>query len=300
MPSKLYKFVALFMLLWSSVVGAQTRITLYNPHPLSHEMIPILLLLVKTANSIQSDIEFTIAHRPGGEQLIAFNAARENPENSVVLISAVYIGHLSTGKIKPNQITPVLHLGYACWGVYRTWTDPRDINMMVVGHVSPGDSTQLTALQVAEKLGLNSHYVPFRTFPNDAMNVMIGSGDINFSIFPIKHIGWMQDKNPKINLLAYNCQNRHPQYPAIPTLAELGIRAPRPFNMLVGGREMNPQLKAQVSDILTRAQNSIGRDRLNEMSSYVVPTIRNLDGEFQSLITDQMYYLDKYKTIIAR
>jgi tripartite-type tricarboxylate transporter receptor subunit TctC len=136
---------------------------------------------------------------------------------------------------------------------------------MVVGGVGIGNAAHLTALQLASRYGFTVRYVPFKS-NMDALVLMAGDGSVNMVLERVASYQQMKARNPQIQALAMSCPQRHPDLPAVKTLAEQGITAPTVFNIVIANRAMKPQRQDDIAKILTRATNDVGLTTIQSLS----------------------------------
>ena len=84
------------------------------PYAPSASSIPAMLRLADEANKLQSDYEFLVEFKPGGNQVLSLKAMDQSPKDSVSLIAPAYIENHRSKIIDKNNFFIVLHLVYYC------------------------------------------------------------------------------------------------------------------------------------------------------------------------------------------
>lgn len=266
------KLILIALAFWSSQVLATETITIVSPYSASHSGSPAMFRIIEQANRMQSQYNFVLEFRPGGEQIIAVKHMDEQPQNRVAIIAPKFVEHTVSGRLNIADYDPVWSLGDACWGVITNVGDERrgvdslkGQQELVVGGVGIGNAAHLTALQLASRYGFTVRYVPFKS-NMDALLLMTGDGTVNMVLERVANYQQMKAKNPKLQMLAMSCPTRHPDLPNVKTLQEQGITAPTVFNIVIANRTMKPGRQDDIGKILTRAAAEIGSPAIQQLS----------------------------------
>ena len=112
------KRIFLFLLgLTSAMTMAAETITIVSPYSASHSGTPAMFRIVNEANSQQKDYNFILEFRPGGEQIIAVNALKEQPATRLAIVAPKFVEHVQSGRLNRADYVPIHALGDACWAV---------------------------------------------------------------------------------------------------------------------------------------------------------------------------------------
>jgi tripartite-type tricarboxylate transporter receptor subunit TctC len=77
-------------------------------------------------------------------------------------------------------------------------------------------------------------------------------------------------------MLAMSCPQRHPLAPQVKTLLEQGITAPYVFNIVVANRAMPATKQEDISQIITRATQTVGAKEIQVLSDMRPPQFDNV------------------------
>ena len=183
-------FTLLFLL--SINAYAVEKITVFIPYAPSASSVPAMLRLVDEANKIQSEYDFIIDFKPGGNQSISLKAMDQNPTDSLSLIAPAYIENYKSGIINKDNYVPVWALGDECWAVMTNIGDTakgvkslEGIKESVLGGVGFGHATHLTAIMLGEKFNFNTRYIIFKS-NTDALINIVGNNGVNMAIDKIE------------------------------------------------------------------------------------------------------------------
>lgn len=257
---------------WSNFVLGAENITIVSPYSASHSGSPAMFRIIEQANRMQSQYNFVLEFRPGGEQILAVRYMDEHPHNRMAIVAPKFVEHTVTRRLNLTDYDPVWSLGDACWGVITNVGDQRQgvaslqgQRELVVGGVGIGNAAHLTALQLASRYGFTVRYVPFKS-NMDALLLMTGDGSVNMVVERVANYQQMKARNPKLQMLAMSCSKRHPDLPAVKTLSEQGITAPTVFNIVIANRAMQPWRQDEIARILTQATSQIGQATVQSLS----------------------------------
>jgi tripartite-type tricarboxylate transporter receptor subunit TctC len=266
-----------------SAQSAET-ISINSPYGANHPGHTAMHKIISAANAQQSDYNFILELRPGGEQLIAVKYMDEQPQNRLAIIAAKFVENVSTGKLNKDNYKPIWVLGDACWPVITNVGDEtkgvsslKGLTELVVGGVGFGNASHLTALQMGEKYGFRVRYIPFKTAV-DATMLMASDNSINMVMDRYHMYEQMKTKNPKMKVLAMSCPTRAPEAPNIPTLQEQGIVAPYIFNMIIANKNMSVERQKEMADVLTRATQTVGLKEIQQASDMRPPQFDNISA----------------------
>lgn len=266
--------IAVMLTLFGTWALAAETITVVSPYSASHSGSPAMFRIIEQANRMQSQYNFVLEFRPGGEQLLAIKHMDEQPQNRVSIIAPKFVEHTQSGKLNIDQYSPLWSLGDACWGVIANVGNERQgvaslqgQGELVVGGVGVGNAAHLTALQLASRYGFQVRYVPFKS-NMDALVLMTGDGSVNMVLERVASYQQMKARNPRLQMLAMNCSHRHPDMPNVKTLTEQGITAPTVFNIVVANRAMQAGKQEDLARILSQATNQIGLSTIQGLSDF--------------------------------
>lgn len=268
------KSFLLLLTFWSNLVLATETIVIVSPYSASHSGSPAMFRIIEQANRMQSQYNFILEFKPGGEQILAVRHIDEQPHNRVAIIAPKFVEHSQSGRLNLDNYDAVWSLGDACWGVITNVGDERQgvaslagHRELVVGGVGTGNATHLTALQLASRYGFTVRYVPFKS-NMDALLLMTGDGSVNMVLERVSSYQQMKARNPNLKMLAMNCPKRHPDLPNTKTLSEQGIIAPTVFNIVIANRAMRAGRQDDIARVLTQATNQIGVKPIQDISDF--------------------------------
>jgi len=276
-------FVMTLLLGFLSTVDAKEIITIQSPYSASHSGTPAMQKIIERANQAQSKYSFILEFRPGGEQIIAVKHIHDQPQNRLAIIAPKFVEHVESGRLDLKHYEPIHALGDACWAVISNLGDQKvgiaslkGQKEITVGGVGFGNAAHLTSLQIGEKFAIEARYVPFRS-NFDALILMVGDNSINMVLDRVSNFHQFKEKNPKLQMLAMSCPERHPDASHIATLREQGIVAPYVFNITVAHRLMDASRKAELSTILQQATLDVGQSQIQQLSDMRPPVFDRID-----------------------
>lgn len=274
---------------------AAETITIVNPYGPSHSATPATLRILKEANALQSEFEFVLDYKPGGNQVIAVKQMDTSPTNRLAIIAPAYVENTSNGKLNRADYVPVHALGDACWAVISNKGNEaggiaslRGEKEIIVGGVGIGNAAHLTSLLAGEKFGFRVKYIVFKS-NNDALVNMAGNNGVNFVIDRIESYESFKTANPNLQILAASCPKRLPGVPNVKTLKEQGIDAPYIFNITIANKAMPVAKRERISKILNDATARVGEAEINQLSGMSPPM-------FSKISTDK-FYIDSIVTV---
>lgn len=272
------KLVALLLSILLPLTAQATQtIRVISPYSPGHSATPALLRLVDQANSEQSIYRFAVEYRPGGNQAIAVAGLGDD---SLAIIAPAFVENVDAGRLNESDYRPVYALGNACWAVItnRPLTGGGE---MTIGGVGFGNAAHITGLALGERYGFTTRYVVFRS-NNDALINMVGNHGVNMAIDKFEAYDGLRAKNTNLRMVAASCPRRLPQAPRIPTLTELGVRAPYIFNIVIAHRSMADARRIAIGQILDKATLAIGAEEMYNLSAMRPPV-------FDGMTADQFY-----------
>ena len=252
----------------STQTWSQEIIKIFTPYSASHSGTPLMIRVIERANQAQNTYKFLLEFRPGGNQLIALQAATDR---SLAIIAPSFAEHVSAGTVSQDDFVPVLTLGEACWAVVSN--EPlNQAREITVGAVAPGNATHLTALILGERYKIPVVYVGFKS-NNDALINLAGNNGVNMAIDRWEAFDSLRGLNPRMQVFAASCGHRLPQAPTVPTLRELGVDAPQVFNIVVAPRGWDPEHRRAVAAVLQSALAQMPASEVFAISGMSVPTV---------------------------
>jgi tripartite-type tricarboxylate transporter receptor subunit TctC len=271
----------IFVLFMLGLVSISTRasetITILSPYSASHSGTPAMFQIINQANSQQKDYKFILDFRPGGEQIIAVNALKEQPSNRLAIIAPKFVEHVRAGRLNQSDYVPVHALGDACWAVITNVGNSqqgvaslRDIKEITVGGVGVGNAAHMTALELADRYNFKVRYIPFKS-NFDALVLLVSDQSINLVLERVNSYLQYREKNPRVTVLGVSCPNRHPDLPDVPTLAEQKLSVPYVFNITVAHINMPDSKRRRLGQILDSATNTVGAKEIFRLSDMTPP-----------------------------
>jgi tripartite-type tricarboxylate transporter receptor subunit TctC len=264
-------------LIASTFAWATENIVVMSPYSASHSGTPAMFKIINEANSQQKDYNFILEFRPGGEQIIAVNALKEQPNSRLAIIAPKFVEHVKAGRLSKNDYIPIHALGDACWAVITNVGNSQQgvaslaqVREIVVGSVGIGNATHLTALQIGSRYNVPVQFIPFKS-NNDALMSIIGGHGVNFGLERARIVEQFKEKNSNLKILGMSCPVRHPEYPDIPTLVEQKIQTPYVFNIIVAHTSMPDAKRRRLGEILNTATKSVGSKEIFKLSDMTPP-----------------------------
>jgi hypothetical protein len=270
-------FLAVLVFLFGGFAAqAAELIKIYSPYSPAHSATPALRKIIDEANLSQEKFKFVLEFKPGGNQIIALKSI-EKDESSLAIIAPAFVENVDGGKLIESDYRPVYALGDACWAVVVN-KPLKGSKEFIVGGVGYGNAAHLTALALGEKYKFNVRYVIFKS-NYDALVNMAGDNGIEFVIDRYEGYENLKDQNKKLRMVAASCPKRLPQAPEIPTLLELGIKAPYIFNIIVAHKDMLGSKSTEIGKILDSATLKIGQDEIFKISALRPPVFDKISAD---------------------
>ncbi len=262
-------------------------ITIVVPAAASQSSTPLTLKLADKANLIQSKYHFLVEFKPGGNGAIGLKYMDQSPMDRISGIAPSFIENAKSGLIKENDYVPVAASGDVCWAVITNVGDTKrgvaslaDLKgkEITVGGTGYGNAAHLTSLMLAERYGFRVKYIVFKA-NFDAVVNMVGDNGINMALESINTYNQFKDKQPKLQMLGFNCASRSDQAPELKTLREQGINAPMIFNITMANKAMPEEKRKEISSILAQATMAIGAKEFADVAGLYPPVFRNVSAE---------------------
>ena len=263
------------------------NITIVVPAAASQSSTPLTLKLVEKANLIQSKYNFLIEFKPGGNGVIGLKYMDLSPMDRISGIAPSFIENAKNSLIKESDYVPIAASGDVCWAVITNVGDAKrgvaslaDLKgkEITVGGTGYGNAAHLTALMLGEKYGFKVKYVVFKA-NFDAVVNMVGNNGINMALESISTYNQFKEKQPKLQMLGFNCASRSDQAPELKTLREQGINAPMIFNITMANKAMPEEKRKEISSILSQATLAIGAKEYADVAGLYPPVFRNVSAE---------------------
>lgn len=263
------------------------NITIVVPAAASQSSTPLTLKLAEKANLIQSKYNFLIEFKPGGNGVIGLKYMDLSPMDRISGIAPSFIENAKTGLIKESDYVPVAASGDVCWAVITNVGDAKrgvaslaDLKgkEITVGGTGYGNAAHLTALMLGEKYGFKVKYIVFKA-NFDAVVNMVGNNGINMALESIGTYNQFKEKQPKLQMLGFNCASRSDQAPELKTLREQGFNAPMIFNITMANKSMPEEKRKEIATILAQATMAIGAKEYADVAGLYPPVFRNVTAE---------------------
>ena len=268
----------------SGLAQAQETIVISNSLGPTHSGTPHVIAMIEQANRMQNKYRFVQEFRVGAFESISLRHILTAPDRYLAMITNTTAEAVDRGFVRLENYVPVFSQGDSCWmvialtGPDKDLASIRNLKEIVVGTPALGGATHLTALEIGRKYNVPVRIVVFNS-NFDALVNMAANNGVNFVIERVTNFQQYQDKNPNMNMLAAHCPTRHPAQPNIKTLGEYGINTPYIWQQLVASRDMNPQRRQELTDIITRAEVAVGQDKIFKLSDQIPPVFRGKTTE---------------------
>ena len=302
----MFKFLTLLFL--TLPVMAQEVITVYSPYSAGHGGNMAFQKVLERANTEQKKYAFVMELKPGAQGVIALTTMNEHPQSRLAIIHAAFVDNINSGTVKENDYRPVHSIGDACWAVISSTAarsgdvaSLKGTEEITVGTVGFGNVSHLTAMAIAEKYGLSSRLIVFKS-NYDAVVNMVGNNGINFAIERMSVVKQFEKINPKIKAVAVSCPTRYSADPKLKTLKEQGIDVPSVFNIVMSNQAMPEEKRSNIGNILDQATKSVGLAEIQQLSDMRSAVFDNVDAiEFYNRRMASIRYLrNKYRNQIGQ
>ena len=300
----MFKFLTLLFL--TLPVMAQEAITVYSPYSAGHGGNAAFQKVLERANTEQKKYAFVMELKPGAQGVIALTTMNERPQSRLAIIHAAFVDNIDSGTVKEHDYRPVHSIGDACWAVISSTASRfgdvaslKGTGEITVGSVGFGNVTHLTAMAIAEKHGLSSRLIVFKS-NYDAVVNMAGNNGINFAIERISVVKQFEKINPKIKAVAVSCPTRYATDPTLKTLKEQGIEVPSVFNIVMANHAMPDHKRIGIGNILDQATKSVGLTKIQQLSDMRSSVFDNVDVTefYNQRIASIRYLRNKYRNEI--
>lgn len=302
------KLVILFFTITLSTftAWAAETITIMSPYSASHSGTPAMFKIINEANSQQKDFKFILEFKPGGEQILAVNALKEQPANRLAIVAPKFVEHIQAGRLDKNDYVPIHALGDACWGVITNLgnmqtgiSSLKGIKELTVGGVGVGNAAHITSLELGQRFDFQVRYVPFKS-NFDALILLVSDQSINMVLERVSNYLQYKEKNPHIKVLGMSCPRRHPDLPEIPTLSEQGMFTPYVFNVTVAHISMTQSKRQKIAKVLDAATKTVGAQEIFRLSDMYPPIFsgQSTKNYYQSRFNFMKNMLEKHKDAI--
>lgn len=270
--------------MFSSSIYARETINIFSPYTAGHSGHTAIDKIIKDINQSQHDYHFVLIIKPGAQGIIAIREIEKNPNNSLVLANAGFVEHLEKNTIVKENYIPIYSVGDACWVVVTNAGDEsigiesiNQLNEIIVGTVSRGNSTHLTALEIGKKFNVNVRLVLFKS-NYDALINMVGNHGINFTVERLVNAENYKKINQNLKILGYSCDIRHKENLNIKTLSEQAINVPPVFNILLSSKVMDSKKVDRIRNLFNNTTKKIGYDSISELSDMRSSVFYNVDA----------------------
>lgn len=283
------KILASLIFCFATNLLAQTKetITLVLPGSAANSMTPLTLKMIDKANEQQNKYTFIAEFKPGGNGTVGMKYMDISPMNRVVGVAPAFVENARSGVINENDYIPIHAAGDVCWAVITNVGDTRrgieslsslKGKEILVGGTGYGNAAHITSLLLAEKYGFKVKYVVFKSNLEAVIN-MVGDNGINMALESVRTFEQMKAKQPKLQMLGFNCPSRTDQAPELRTLREQGISAPTIWNLTMANRAMPEEKRKEIGLILETATKAIGPKEFFETAGLVSPLFRGVKVE---------------------
>jgi tripartite-type tricarboxylate transporter receptor subunit TctC len=264
--------------------------------------------VLERANREQKKYAFVMELKPGAQGVIALTTMNEHPQSRLAIIHAAFVDNINSGTVKENDYRPVHSIGDACWAVISSTAarsgdvaSLKGTEEITVGTVGFGNVSHLTAMAIAEKYGLSSRLIVFKS-NYDAVVNMVGNNGINFAIERMSVVKQFEKINPKIKAVAVSCPTRYSADPKLKTLKEQGIDVPSVFNIVMSNQAMPEEKRSNIGNILDQATKSVELAEIQQLSDMRSAVFDNVDAiEFYNRRMASIRYLrNKYRNQIGQ
>ena len=233
--------------------------------------------MIEIANEMQDKYNFIMEFKPGGNGVVALKTMDLSPANRLATVAPAYVENAKVGLINENDYTPIATQGDACWAIITNVGDTRkgvaSLNgqkEITVGGTGFGNAAHITALILGEEYGFKVRYIVYKA-NYDALVNMASGENINFVLERVSNYKIFKAKNPKLQILGINCNQRNETMPEIRTVKEQGFNTPTIFMSTVANVKMPEARRAEITAILEQAQAKVGPKYLMETADLNPP-----------------------------
>lgn len=275
------------LLVVATAASARETITVVIPASPSQSSTPLTLKVIDKANELQTKYNFVPEFKPGANGVLAIKHMDTSPHNRVVGVAPAFVENARSGMINENDYVAISAGGDVCWAVITNVGDSQrgtasleDLRgrEIVVGGTGFGNAAHITSLLLAEKYGFRVKYVVFKA-NFDAVVNMVGNNGVSMALESINTYNQFKDKQPKLQMLGFNCTVRSSQAPELKTLREQGINAPMIWNLTMANKSMDEERRREVGSVLEEATKSIGAREFADVAGLYPPVFRGVKPE---------------------
>jgi hypothetical protein len=303
--SLIIKFFIVCCVMISGPVLARELIVISNAAGPTHSGTPHMTAMIEQANLIQNKYHFVQEFRTGAFESISHQHILTAPNQYLSVMSNASAESVDRGFIKLENYVPVFSQGDSCWMVIAltgTGTDlssVQNLKEIVVGTPAIGGATHLAALEIGRKYNVPVRMIVFKS-NFDAFVNMVANNGINFAIERAVNFKQYQQKNPNMQILATQCPIRHPSFPNVKTLVDYGISTPYIWQQIIASRDMDPVRQKELTSIITRAEQALGRDKIFGLSDHIPPmfTGKSTEQHYQDSWNQLQYQRSKWRDVI--
>lgn len=233
--------------------------------------------MIEIANEMQDKYNFIMEFKPGGNGVVALKTMDLSPANRLATVAPAYVENAKVGLINENDYTPIATQGDACWAIITNVGDTakgvaslKGQKEITVGGTGFGNAAHITALILGEEYGFKVRYIVYKA-NYDALVNMASGENINFVLERVSNYKIFKAKNPKLQILGINCNQRNETMPEIRTVKEQGFNTPTIFMSTVANVKMPEARRAEITAILEQAQAKVGPKYLMETADLNPP-----------------------------
>lgn len=261
-------------------------VTIVIPASASQSTTPLSLKMATVANGLQTKYNFLVDFKPGANGALALKYIDQSPQDRIAGIAPAFIENAKSGLINEDDYVPVHASGDVCWGIITNFGDTKkgldsfaDIKgkEITVGGTGYGNAAHITSLMLAERYGFKVKYVVFKA-NFDAVVNMVGEHGINMALESVNTYNQFKEKQPKLQMLGFNCGVRSEQMPEVKTLKEQGINAPMVFNITMANKAMPESKRKEINEILTKAVTVIGAKEFADVAGLYPPVFQGMSS----------------------
>lgn len=278
---------AISIMMLAGLVQARETITMVIPGAPTQSSTPLTLKMIDRANELQNKYNFVPDFKPGGNGVLGMKYMDASPSNRVVGVAPAFIENARSGMVNEDDYVPIHAAGDVCWAVITNVGDTRrgidslaDLKgqEITVGGTGFGNAAHITSLLLAEKYGFKVKYIVFKA-NFDAVVNMVGNNGVNMALESIGTYNQFREKQPKLQMLGFNCASRSTQAPELKTLREQGVNAPMIFNITMANRAMPEEKRREIGRILEDATRAIGAKEFADVAGLYPPVFRGVSAE---------------------
>jgi len=261
--------------------------------------------MLEVANEMQKKYNFIMEFKPGGNGVIALKTMDLSPENRLATVAPAFVENAKVGLINEADYTPVATQGDACWAVITNIGDTKKgvaslkgQKEITVGGTGFGNAAHITSLMLGEEYGFKVRYVVYKA-NYDALVNMASGENINFVLERVANYQIFKAKNPKLQILGINCNQRNESMPEVRTLKEQGFNTPTIFMSTVANVKMPEAKRNEITAILEEAQAKVGQKYLLDTADLNPPQFNkprlSVSEFFNQRVLQMKVYTHRYE-----